>query len=1268
MRFLPDGPNIPEELLDASDHGDVIFFCGAGVSRPAGLPGFMELAQQVIERIGVPTDAPSRGALERIANDSNLSLDQVFQHLKYEYGSDYIDEVVGAMLDPPRDASTEQHAILLRLSRSAGGRTQIVTTNFDRLFERVDSSLAGTAIVAPALPDLSQGEPLEGIVYLHGRRRTSSDIPSGRTAPLILSSGDFGRAYLAQGWATRFMSDLLRYYTVVLVGYSANDPPVRYLLEGIHSLSGDRSTRIYAFDRGSHEVVNDRWRDRGVRVLAYPETDFGHASLWGTLAAWADRASDIDGWRRAMVELAARRPSELKPYQRGQVASLIRTDAGAKSFRESPVPPPAEWLCVFDRNIRYGRPEKVGAGSIEFDPLVHYGLDDDPPRPPESERSARLVAVDLISARDTEDAAHSIRLAGGRADGMEPITSRLFHLSHWLARMLDDPVFAWWAAGYESLHPRLLFFVESKLDNTETKIHPLAYRVWRLLVERSRQTPHDSFGSTWYAFRRMLKRDGWTARVLREFERVVQPRFACKRFTLEPPRVSWGELRLRAVANVSVAIVARDLDGMAIPSAALHSVFRVLRRGLESAAGMLDDIDTQYWRTATFLPEGAIGQRHLGEWDEHLLWCVRLFDRLAEERPDLARVEVGHWPLDEEFFFDKLRLYACAKLHLVPGSEVATGILRLNDAAFWNSYQRRELLHALAARWRDVGAIERERIEARIAAGPPRLDDEEESSYARRRAITAARILGWLQLQGAALSAGAIEMLPKLRAADPRWRPSWDERADAGTDTRVGYVRMDSDPSKLLDVPLAELVTRATQHTYHALTESVEYDPVQGLVERHPRRALAAVSYAGHRQQYPGQLWQTLLNRWPDGTAARLRWTVTERLVRLPTPVILEIKYAAADWLEKHLPALAGHSLDRALGLWDRLLEHFQQGGEAAAESGVGDTYIGGEPQRRSLRTYDHTINSSPGRLASTLLKILGELHPAGGARIPAPIRSRLTELLTASGSARDYAVSQIASDLGWLYFVDPEWVREYLLPRFDLAGPDAEPAWSGYSYDQNNASPELFSLLKPHFLNAFSWFSKWRWDDHALRHFTELLVLYCYWHQNGGGYISYAEARAILQQTMDVGRTHAVWTLVRLVKDQHVWQTFGKPFVENAWPRERRLQTAETSKQLADLARAADEEFPDAVRTALPLLLPLEQVDTILYDEVDDSSGEETAAKLHQRFPEDFLILLDRLVSHQAVLPPYGLGAVVDSIAKAEPRLRQDSRWRRLNEMANRG
>ena len=61
MRFLKDGPSIPDELLNARDEGRVVFFCGSGVSRArADLPNFIGLAEQVIDARGVQPDHSAR--------------------------------------------------------------------------------------------------------------------------------------------------------------------------------------------------------------------------------------------------------------------------------------------------------------------------------------------------------------------------------------------------------------------------------------------------------------------------------------------------------------------------------------------------------------------------------------------------------------------------------------------------------------------------------------------------------------------------------------------------------------------------------------------------------------------------------------------------------------------------------------------------------------------------------------------------------------------------------------------------------------------------------------------------------------------------------------------------------------------------------------------------------------------------------------------------------------------------------------------------------
>lgn len=51
MQFIKDGPDIPEALLLAHEEGRVIFFCGAGISYPAGLPDFKGLVEKLYKEL-----------------------------------------------------------------------------------------------------------------------------------------------------------------------------------------------------------------------------------------------------------------------------------------------------------------------------------------------------------------------------------------------------------------------------------------------------------------------------------------------------------------------------------------------------------------------------------------------------------------------------------------------------------------------------------------------------------------------------------------------------------------------------------------------------------------------------------------------------------------------------------------------------------------------------------------------------------------------------------------------------------------------------------------------------------------------------------------------------------------------------------------------------------------------------------------------------------------------------------------------------------------
>ena len=86
--------------------------------------------------------------------------------------------------------------------------------------------------------------PGRALCILHGRIHPNEDGSN-----LVLTAADFGRAYLTEQWAARFVTELFREFTVVFVGYSVGDPVMSYMVDALAAerAMGARFATAYAF-------------------------------------------------------------------------------------------------------------------------------------------------------------------------------------------------------------------------------------------------------------------------------------------------------------------------------------------------------------------------------------------------------------------------------------------------------------------------------------------------------------------------------------------------------------------------------------------------------------------------------------------------------------------------------------------------------------------------------------------------------------------------------------------------------------------------------------------------------------------------------------------------------------------------------------------------------------------------------------------------------------------------------------------------------------
>jgi hypothetical protein len=135
---------------------------------------------------------------------------------------------------------------------------------------------------------------------------------------LVVTSGDFGLAYLTERWAARFVSELFRNYVVCFVGYSINDPVLRYMMDALAAdrMLGEITPQAWALgdcEPGQEHRKTIEWEAKGVTPILYnvPAGSHDHSALHQTLHAWAETYRDgVQGKEAIVVKHALARPQD----------------------------------------------------------------------------------------------------------------------------------------------------------------------------------------------------------------------------------------------------------------------------------------------------------------------------------------------------------------------------------------------------------------------------------------------------------------------------------------------------------------------------------------------------------------------------------------------------------------------------------------------------------------------------------------------------------------------------------------------------------------------------------------------------------------------------------------------------------------------------------------------------------------------------------------------------------------------------------------------
>ena len=314
------GIQFPAPMLAALRDHTLVIFAGAGVSmgEPANLPDFSELAGCIAAGTGESIEdfEPEDRFLGR------LHLRQVDVHLRAEQE-----------LSKRNPEPTGLHRDLLRLYPDST-QIRIVTTNFDLLFEQAAKEEFGVMPEVFRAPALPLGRNFSGIVHLHGTISSPGDM--------VLTDADFGRAYLTEGWARRFLLDLFRNFPVLFVGYSHKDTIVSYLSRALPV-----SAAKQRFALTEEKDDSKRWKALGIEPISYTKSSTDdHSALHKGVRNLADTVTrSILDWQRELTDLATK-PPPINEEEADLIEDALKNPPTTRFFSNAARSP--EWIRWLD--------------------------------------------------------------------------------------------------------------------------------------------------------------------------------------------------------------------------------------------------------------------------------------------------------------------------------------------------------------------------------------------------------------------------------------------------------------------------------------------------------------------------------------------------------------------------------------------------------------------------------------------------------------------------------------------------------------------------------------------------------------------------------------------------------------------------------------------------------------------------------------------------------------------------------------------------------
>ena len=1154
MQFVADGPDVPPQLLRSLEAGRLVFFCGAGISCSAGLPAFKQLAKQIYQKLRTHPENDEQSYINR--GEFDFALGALERRLPQP---EKMRRVIAQILHyrgRRKSKPLSLHEALLLLSTRQDGTLQLVTTNYDRCFQIAASRMKRKfyEFAAPLIPIPKPGR-WNGLVFLHGLLYSSNRDEN--LSNLIVTSGDFGRSYLTERWASRFVSELFRNYDICFVGYSLSDPVMRYAVDAMAAERAQigRDRRVWAFasyETGKAEAVKHQWKGKGVEPVLYCADHQNHSLLNQTFSVWAARFNDgLMDSTSIVAQLATTVPRTVADEDVKHMLWALADPSGSAARRLADFEPlpPWEWVLVVTDPLQC----REALCRLGIDELQLY---------PKGDRS-RAPTFSLLDRPQINSRWHS-SVFGTHVEWDEPMVA----MASWLMRYLDDPRMLSWLATHPKLADNIISNLEknigttvekvqAKLENRKNSVSYELWRLWQLFLKRRICTgePKSIVYMNAPVFDPTI-----SFLYIQEIRRFFSPQLSIPNYKYINKEEVSSLLNRSEVVLVDSKVSVSQLNIDLLNRNQLLALVTVAEQLLTDAIEMYGLIGRKEINAVTLMPSITPHPQNktFAKWTS-LIEIVRdAWLKLCIVDPAVARQEAERWFSKESAIFVRLSLFAASQSNGIPCSEWIEWLLRNDAKCLWHATYKREVCRLLALRGNEVTEEERGLLEQAILL--------EDKTNARAEQSIALR-LRRLQQSSGVLGKNAQKWVNQHRKA---WTQVEDEKAEFSAWFDIHWIDIETEAEK--NIPKTESMEEWLK--WLQSDQAVVEDAWEVFCNRNNEKAIEILIRCSKNNQWLDRRWCSALSSIPTKDAY-VRWRKLAPIIELmPINVFSSLCNSILSWLADVAEEISLLSADEELlwKLWKRAFE------------------ILNRDQNELLNKDDDRLNWAINRpeqkLADILVTLSFRVVKNSENQLPSEYLQRLSDICQSSMLKAGQV--WLAVHTAFFYQKNAVWTREYLLPLFDWnrSADDAAGMWQGFLSSSQNYPP-LLKDVKPFFIETARHYKNLYEEGNSFVFFaTFLAVMGCVGYKTSDFRQLFSalpkESLPIVIEALTQGMTLDSNKTIRFWKNRIV------PFWVDIWPGNRENVTTELSRKLALLALTSEEIFIQAVKLFQDWFIPV--------------------------------------------------------------------------------